>query len=79
MEPEGINALECGCEVETRSFGTQVRLCSDHKHLAADTRLRPNFSHEHANNPRSTTDRACNCGAAANNNPHTFDCPQSHG
>jgi hypothetical protein len=48
-----IKTLECGCETETRSFGTQVRLCKDHKHLAADPRLRskPDFSAERANDP----------------------------
>jgi hypothetical protein len=51
---EGITELECGCEVETRSFGAQVRLCREHKHLAVDPRLRdkPDFSAKTANDPR---------------------------
>lgn len=52
-DSETIKTLECGCETETQSFGTQVRLCKDHKHLAADLRLRskPDFSEKRANDP----------------------------
>lgn len=52
---EGRKELDCGCEIETRHFGTQVRLCTRHKHFATDAGLRnrPNFSAEHANDPLS--------------------------
>lgn len=52
-----IETLPCGCEKETQSFGTKIRLCVDHIWILKRGTLLPDFSWKRANDP-TPSDRA---------------------